>query len=268
MLDEFRGVDVGDDDGRLERGVNLAHGRDRPGRAGADHHAVRLHQVADGKPFAQKFRVADHVEFHLGGAVALDGFGNFLAGFDGHRAFVHHDLVAGHGAGDVAGHALDVAQVHRAVRLGRGGDGDEDDVGFLNAFRRALGEAEPPGGDVFPDEFFQSRFIDGNTSRLQQFDLGGVAVHADNLVTDLGKAGSRYQADVASSDDGQLHADQWVRVKGAAGAAGAEWAGVGTDWVLSSIARSPASLPKVLFGYVRATSSNSFKDSAVLPWAA
>ena len=56
VLDEFGGIDVGDDDGRVERRVNLLHRRDGPLRADADDHAVRLHQIADGKTFAQKFR--------------------------------------------------------------------------------------------------------------------------------------------------------------------------------------------------------------------
>ena len=66
VLDEFGGVDVGDDDRRVERRVNLLHRGDGPLRADADDHAVGLHQIADGKTFAEKFGIADDVKFHLG----------------------------------------------------------------------------------------------------------------------------------------------------------------------------------------------------------
>ncbi len=43
---------------------------------------------------------------------------------------------------------------------------------------------------------------------LQQFDLGRVVVHADDLVADLGKAGAGDQADVAGPDDASA---SWLR---------------------------------------------------------
>ncbi len=93
VLDEFGGIDVGDDNRRVERRVNLLHGRDRPLRADADDHAVGLHQIADGKTFAEKFRIADDIKFHLRLAITLDGLGHLFAGLDRHGAFVHDDLV-------------------------------------------------------------------------------------------------------------------------------------------------------------------------------
>ena len=56
VLDEFGGVDVRDDDRRLERRVNFLHRGDGPLRADADDNAVGIHQIADGKAFAEKFR--------------------------------------------------------------------------------------------------------------------------------------------------------------------------------------------------------------------
>ena len=79
VLDQFGGIDVRDDDGRVERRVNFLHRLHRPLRADADHDAVRLHQIVHRKAFAQELRVADDVKFHLRFAIALDGLGNFIA---------------------------------------------------------------------------------------------------------------------------------------------------------------------------------------------
>ena len=205
MLDEFGGVDVGDDNRRVERLVNFLHRGDGPLRADADDDAVGLHQIADGKTFAEKFRIADDIKFHLRLAIALDGFRNLFAGLDGDGALVHDDFVTGHGGGDVARDVLDEAQVHRTVRLRRRGHGDENHVGFLDALGGAVGEFKPPGGGVFLDEFIEAGFVNRDAAGLEQFDLRRVVVHANDLMADLGETGSRDQADVARSDDRQLH---------------------------------------------------------------
>ena len=93
VLDEFGGIDVGDDDGRVERRVNLLHRRDGPLRTDADDNAVGLHQIADGETFAQEFGIAHHIKVHLRRAIAFDGFGDLFAGLDRHGAFVHDDFV-------------------------------------------------------------------------------------------------------------------------------------------------------------------------------
>src|SRR5208283_373116 len=72
VLDEFGGIDVGDDDGRVERRVNLLHHRGGTLRTDTDDNPVRFHQVADGKTFAQKFGVADHIKVHLRPAIAFN----------------------------------------------------------------------------------------------------------------------------------------------------------------------------------------------------
>ena len=118
VLDQFRGIDVRDDDRRVEGRINFLHGLHRPLGANPHHHPVGLHQVLDGEAFAQKFGIADHVEVHPGLAVALDRFGDLFAGLDRDGAFVHHDLVARHGAGDFARDALDETQIHRAIGWG------------------------------------------------------------------------------------------------------------------------------------------------------
>ena len=110
-----------------------------------------------------------------------------------------------HGRGDVARNVLDVAQVHRAVRLRRRRHRDENHVGFLDALGGAVGEFKPPGGDIFLYEIFESGFVNRDAAGLEQFDFRRVVVHANDMVADLGKTGSRDQTDVARSDNRQLH---------------------------------------------------------------
>jgi hypothetical protein len=205
VLDEFGGIDVGDDDRRVERRVNFLHRRHGPLRADADDHPVGLHQIADGKTFAQKFGIADHVKFHLGRAIAFDGFGDLFAGLDRHGAFVHDNFISRHGGGNVARDFFDEAQIHRTVRLRRRGHGDENHVGFLDALGGAAGERQPSGGDIFLHEFFESRLINRDAAGLEQFDLGRVVVHAHDLMPDFGEAGAGDQADVTRADEGELH---------------------------------------------------------------
>src|ERR1019366_2079977 len=195
VLDEFRRVDVGDDDGRVERRISLRHRGDGTLRADANDDAVGIHQIADGKTFAQKLRIADHDELHPSGAVALDGLGHFFARLHRHGAFVHHDLVTRDGSGDVTGNALYVTQIHRAIGLRRRRHRDENDIGMLHALGGAGGELEPSRSNILFDEFFQTGFVNRDATGLKRFDLGRVIIHADDVVTDFRKTGARDKAD-------------------------------------------------------------------------
>ena len=64
----------------------------------------------------------------------------------------------------------------RAVRLRRRGHGDENHVGFLDAFGGAAGEFKPPGGDIFPHEFFQAGFVNRDAAGLEVSGLRRVVV--------------------------------------------------------------------------------------------
>ena len=132
MLDQFRGVDVRDDDGRIERLINFLHRRHWPLRSHADHNPVRLHQIFNREPLAQELRVAGHVEIHR----AFDGLGHLVTGLHRHRAFVHDDLVACHRRGNFPRHTFNKAQVHRPVRERRRRHRNENDVRLLDSVLR------------------------------------------------------------------------------------------------------------------------------------
>ena len=205
MFDEFGGVDVRHDNRRVEGRVDLLHRRNGPWRTDPDDDPVRPHQVLDGKAFPEEFRVADHVELDRRLAVTLDRFGHLVPGPDRHRALVHHDLMAGHRRGNVTGNPLDETQVHRPVRQRRRGDGNENHVRLLHALGRAGGETQPAGRRVPPEQLFQTRLVDRNSSRLKRFDLLGVVIHANDPVAGLGKAGAGNQPHITGPDNRQFH---------------------------------------------------------------
>ena len=134
--------------------------------------------------------------------IAADGFGHLVAGFDRDSAFIDNDFVAVHGRGDFAGHTLDKGQVHAAIRLWRGGDGDKNDIRIGDPLLGRGGEGETACGGIVFNEFLKAGFIDGNAARLEQGYLFLVAIDANDLVTGFGKAGAGDQANVTGADDG------------------------------------------------------------------
>ena len=101
-----------------------------------------MEEVGDGGALAEELGVGDDVEEVAGDAVALDGAADPLVGVDGDGGFFDDDLVAGEGAGDLAGDGFDVGEVGVAG-LGLGGaDGDEDGVAGVGGFGEVGGEAD------------------------------------------------------------------------------------------------------------------------------
>ena len=164
-------------------------------------------RVGDGRAFAQEFGVGDDVEVYGAALVGLDDFADEVAGADGDGALVDDDLVAVQGAGDALGGVLDIGQVGRAVLLGRGADGDEDDLGLLHGGVQVRGELEAAIGDVAPDHLLQARLVDGHDALVQAVDLGRDLVHADHVVAHVRKDDARDQPDIPCSDNANVHGE-------------------------------------------------------------
>ena len=205
MFDQLRGVDVGHNDGRVVRRKNFLHRRHRTRRRDADDDAVRPHEILDRKTFAQEFRIADHVEFHLRLAVAFDRFRHLGAGLDRHSAFIHNDLVTRHRPGNVAGDAFDETQIDRPIRQRRCRHRNEDHVGFVNALLCAGGKAEPALVHVFLHQLRQSRLVNRDAARLECFYLFGVAIDAHDLMAAFGKTSAGDQSHITRPDDRDIH---------------------------------------------------------------
>ena len=92
--------------------------------------------------------------------------------------------------GDLAGDALDEAEIDAAVGLGRRGNGDEDDFRSGDGIADRGGEGEASGGDVLFDEVFEAGFIDGDLAILEGVDFFEIVIDADDGVTDFSEAGA------------------------------------------------------------------------------
>src|SRR5205807_4653751 len=153
-----------------------------------------MHQVANGAAFAQKFRIADHVELRAAAVIALNRFGNAFAGFHRNGALVDNDTIVGQDIGNLARDLFDEAKIDFAIGLGRRGHGDEDDLGLIDAFADAIAKVQAMRGDVSMNDFLQARFVNGNTAVAQGLDFLLVVIYADDVVTDVGKASSGNQS--------------------------------------------------------------------------
>ena len=79
MLNQFRRVDVGNDNGRPEWFIYLFHRRYWASALRTDHDAIRMHEIGNGEPFPQKFRIADNIEINLSLLIAANSFFHFVA---------------------------------------------------------------------------------------------------------------------------------------------------------------------------------------------
>ena len=113
-----------------------------------------------------------------------------------------------------------------------------------------LVKVKPAGGDVFLHQFLQARLVNGDAAGLEQFDLGRVVIHADDLVADFGEAGAGDQADVAGADDGQFHGRLFKLNE-----AGGDKVGDAESFDFNCNMRTAASAPSGESGLSRATHS-------------
>src|SRR5262249_45164043 len=142
MLDELGAVDVGDQDRRHKRLVNLLHEGNGAFALGSDHDAMRLHQVGYGTAFTENFRIGHHVEVCAMAVVPFFRFSDLLWGFYGNGAFVNNHAVIGQNPRDFTSDFLHKAKIDIAIGLLRSRNGDKDDLRILYALLYAPGETQ------------------------------------------------------------------------------------------------------------------------------
>src|SRR5450432_3697243 len=205
MLNQLSAVYVGDENWRHERLVDLFHEVNGVFALCANHDAVRLHQVGDRAAFAQELRIAHDIKFSAVPVIALDRLANLFAGFDWHCALVHDHAIACHDAGNLPRDLFDKAEIDAAVRLLRSRHGDKDNLRVLDAVLNAAGKTKPVCRNISLNDFFQSGFVDGHLARLKRFYLSRIVIDADDVVSDVGKAGPGDETDITGADDGNIH---------------------------------------------------------------
>ena len=191
-----------------DRRVQLSHDLRGALVAAADHDAVRAHEIVDRRAFLEELRVGNHAERQLHAAVLqffFDHGTNPFCGAHRHRRLVHHHAVAAHVPADAAGGAEHVAQIRRAILVGRRAHGDHLHGAVRDAFLYIGGEAQSTCSGVVSDQLLQSRLVDRNAAGVERRDFLLVEVETDHFVAKIGKTGARYQPHVSAADDGDLH---------------------------------------------------------------
>ena len=186
-----------------ERRVELRHQLGTPGIFRADHHAIGLQEVVDGGALLQELRVAHHAERMRG--LPAQHLPHLRGGPDRYGALVDDDLVAVHRPADLAGDGHHVLEVGRPILAGRRPDRDEEDLRLANRPIERGREREPLFRPVAPHELFESGLVDRHLPALQHADLGGILVHADDVIAVLCETRPGHEADVARSNNRDLH---------------------------------------------------------------
>ncbi|MND64861.1 hypothetical protein D3C80_562090 [compost metagenome] len=69
------------------------------------------------------------------------------------------------------------------------------------------GEVQAASRVVFLHQGFEARFVDRDMSLLKAFDLVGIDINTDYVVTDLCEYGALNQADVTNAKNCDFHVD-------------------------------------------------------------
>ena len=104
-----------------------------------------------------------------------------------------------------AGNLTHVAQVARAVGLGRRAHADKGAVGIGNAVFQTGGKRKATVGAAVAHHGFKTRLKNMHGTSVELFDHSGVNVHAGHGIAHFSKACGTNKTNVACSDDAQLH---------------------------------------------------------------
>ena len=212
VLGQLGGTDIHEDHpvvAAVERVVNFAQQVGGLFAVGAHHNPVRLHEVVDGRPFFQEFRVGDHIKIQLQAAVVQLGTNrgfHLVARANRYGGFVHHHLVIIHVLADGLGHGQHVLQVGRAVFVRRCAHGDELQGAVLDGFLGIGGKGQAAGFNRMLHDVIQARLVNGDLAVLQLFDFALVDIHAQHVVPHVRQAGTRHQANITGSENRDFHA--------------------------------------------------------------
>ena len=98
-----------------------------------------------------------------------------------------------------------MAQISGTILIRRRADRDEVDAGVGNRFRERGGEAQPAFAAIAGDESVKPRLMDGQTAALQVPHLGSIVINTNDGVAHFRKARAGDEADVAGSDNADVH---------------------------------------------------------------
>ncbi len=181
----------------------------------ADDDAVGPHEVLHRRAFLEKFRVGNHHKRDVQTAFGQhggDGVAHHVGSAHGYGGFVDHHPVRIHVPADHAGYGTDVLKIGGAVLVWRGADGDELEQAVSHARRKVGGKLQPAAGAITLDHVVETRLVNGDFAALEHGDLARVHVHAEDVVTHIGEAGTGDQPDVAGAKNRNFHVRPPTRV--------------------------------------------------------
>src|SRR5215471_13468653 len=83
--------------------------------------------------------------------------------------------------------------------------GDEHRIGLGHRIGEVTAECKALGSHIIGDQSVQTRLIDGDVAAPQVADFVGVLIDANDVMTKLGEARPRYQADITGADHSDTH---------------------------------------------------------------
>ena len=204
VLDHLRRAQVGDHNGRPQGQVELGHLLGRLAVQGAQHDAVGVHEVVDGRTLPQELGIGDDAEGDRLGLVLPDDVGHPVARAHGNGGLVDDDHRMVHHLGDGTGGHPHVAQIGLPIHALRRPHGDEDELRLPQRLLVGGGEGEPACFDVTPDHLLQPGLVDGHDPPFEPFDPFLVDVQTDDPIAQIGQARPGHQANVTDANYGDL----------------------------------------------------------------
>ena len=173
-------------------------------RRAADHQQGGLHEIPDGRAFAQELGIGDDGDegraAHFGEHDLFAG-----AGVDGAAHGDDQGLgAAGQRGGDFLGDAAQLLEPEIAVLFRGRAHADERHVGVGEGFGEGDGGRQAPRGNGVAHQIFQAGLEERSAAGEHAVHLERVAVHAHHAMAEMGQAGGGDAADIAEAQHGDL----------------------------------------------------------------
>ena len=173
-----------------------------------DHDTIRIQEITNCRPFAQKLRVAYQMNI-VTGSMSFHLFFNpgptLLARPNRHGRLHDENFFPLGVPADRPAHSFNLREIGAPSLSDRRPDTRHDGIAGADAFVEVGRERDAPGLDVLSEELRKSRLIDGALALLQFLHFGLVNVDTDHIVPKLGKARGGDEADISCSYDTEVH---------------------------------------------------------------
>ena len=152
----------------------------------SDDDAVRFHEIVNRSSLFEKLGIGDDSYGML--RQRSDPLMDTAVRADGNRALDYDDFRPVHSPADPISDGEHVRRIRGAVLVGRGSDGDEQDLRAVYRLVEIRGEAQALLGNVSGNELTEPGLVDGDLTPFETLDLVSVDI-------DGGDGGCRFRPD-------------------------------------------------------------------------